>query len=158
MGHNRMPVVSTAPPSTVDMAPVVAPDACTMEGSGVGVGKGTDGEDNVDEDEIQVCDAFLCCYDGILWKDCLGCSAKQEGICCALGLGICSWGLRMPRSCCMCQEQMCCCVSSAAFPCTAEVPMMCAYCCLMCYPKVGCVVKKGEAVGKHGCDDSKDKA
>merc|ERR1712167_432002 len=113
----RMPVVSTTPPSTVDMAPVVAPDACTMEGSGVGVGKGTDGEDNVDEDEIQVCDACLCCYNGILCEDCIGCSAKQECICCVhqccckagaktlcchcgdddgifcnLGIGICSWG------------------------------------------------------------------
>merc|ERR1719305_257594 len=127
-----MPVVSTTPPSTVDMAPVVAPDACTMEGSGVGVGKGTDGLDNVDENKIMVCDACLCCYNGILCEDCIGCSAKQEciccvhmccckagapahcchcgnsaehdDICCLLGIGICGWGLRSPRTCCMCQE------------------------------------------------------
>mmetsp|Transcript_40111 Transcript_40111/g.95837 ORF Transcript_40111/g.95837 Transcript_40111/m.95837 type:complete len:125 (+) Transcript_40111:83-457(+) len=113
--------------------------------------------DSIDESKVTVLSACCCCFTGFLLDASgLGCAAK-ETLCCLecdfcckagtemLGLGCCA--LRcVPCTVCIKQQGQCCClVEAIALPCDAEVPAVLAACCLVCYPKVGCCMKIGEA-------------
>jgi len=126
-------------------------------------------DDAINEADLVLCNALFCC-NVMLYPDfpaCFGCSVKQEMCCCIeqvccklgtdpllcdtpegdwcqCGMGCCSLGCRQPRTCCAGQEQICCLVAQFAFPTTDEMPMMCACCCLACYPGFGCYKKLGE--------------
>merc|ERR1711970_517140 len=112
-------------------------------------------DDNVDEMDLILCNAFCCC-NKTLYLDfpaCCGCSGKEECLCCAvsmcckpatnwicceappdhccqLGLGCFGCGCKEMghMTCCLAQSHLCCIVTNAAFPTTDEVPLSCAIC------------------------------
>ena len=128
--------------------------------------------DAVDESTLTLFNACLCCNISLYTDvpDCCGCSSKSEFCCfteslccksnatltsgcdtsddnCIIGCVCCECGLKKPETCCMGQTQICCLVSSSAYPPTDEVPLACALFGLACLPKCGCCKTQGELQG-----------
>ena len=120
---------------------------------------------DISTDNLILVSALGCCF-GALYTEvpaCIGCSGKQECLCieeefclklgttpiaaglktgdgyiCKLGLFCCSCGLKTPSVLCKGKSQCLCLVSQGAFPTTDDIPCMCAYLGLACYPNFGC--------------------
>merc|ERR1719499_873932 len=96
----------------------------------------------------------------------IGCAANANILCieyefcckpggsCLVPCGCMGCRCTSPSTCIKLQQQTCCCASAIAFPCDDEVPCTVAMCFLLCYPKVGCLVKVADVKGeKSGGDD-----
>ena len=128
-------------------------------------------KDNVNENESIVVNACCCCNDALYCQsDCIGCGGETECLCykekccckpgvdcytccpakdddsmlCQLGLICVACGLKVPSTCCKCQQQLCCLLSNGACPTDKEVPCMVAAYGLTCYPKCACCAKLGD--------------
>merc|ERR1719193_1707175 len=66
-----------------------------------------------------------------------GCSNKKSGECCALGLFCVECACKTPKVLCSVKEQVCCCVATGALPPNSDVPALCGYFFISCYPKFG---------------------
>jgi len=133
--------------------------------------------DQINEKDLIFISGCFCCNQGLYtdMPDCIGCSAEREFICChdacclksggkpygpglntepgdnqnicELQLYFCQCGYNKPNTCCKAQQQVLCCVGSAALPPVDEIPMMCGLCFVALYPKVGVFKKQGEILG-----------
>ena len=95
---------------------------------------------------------FLCCDEQFCCK--LGTPALTigisvpEGKICEIGLGCCTYGLKVPTTCCKGQEQFCCFAGTCALPPDDEVPATCALLGFACMPGTGCLKKLGDLKSK----------
>ncbi|KAL1525076.1 hypothetical protein AB1Y20_019949 [Prymnesium parvum] len=63
------------------------------------------------------------------------------GECCVLGCGLCTYGLKVPSTCCNSWSRCLCFVSAESFPCTDSAwveACMCASYGINCAPQCGC--------------------
>ncbi|KAJ1430400.1 hypothetical protein B484DRAFT_361353 [Ochromonadaceae sp. CCMP2298] len=115
-------------------------------------------------DNLIVFNSCICCASGLYttMPDCLGCSGQAECLCCVkdfclksgaapmpcmagaadgflfkIGAPCCSVGFKAPTICCKGKNQCCCMVGAGEFPPGTDVPMMCSYLFIVCYPKFG---------------------
>ena len=126
---------------------------------------------DIPADDLILVSAACCCF-GALYTDfpgLIGCSGKNECLCCEnqicckmnteglpvglktgdgyicrLGLYCCQYGLKVPSVLCKGKGQCFCLVNQASCPPDADVPMMCAICCVALYPSFGIFKKVSE--------------
>ena len=75
------------------------------------------------------------------------CTNNDENTLFQLGLCCIAIALKRPSVCCKTQGQCCCLVESAALPPDGETKPVCAFAGLVCYPKVGCLMKNKDLGG-----------
>lgn len=123
--------------------------------------------DALNNNEIMVCNAMFCQYNGILMSEgCYGCMSSLT-FCCFEAEFCCKSGAPslVPCYCMGCrpvceiviksQGQFCCCASAMAIPCDAEVPCMFGCLGLICYPRFkGCCAKLGTIMEADGYKDN----
>merc|ERR1712117_807983 len=116
------------------------------------------GDDALDETKVRVCNACYCCYNGLMFENCIG--IVSSGACLVCEFEFCLKPGVEKKSCiccevrkhdpCICykvQFQECCVVGAAACPPDDEVPKMFALYGFMCSPKTGCLIPLGDAKG-----------
>ena len=124
----------------------------------------------VEEENVIVLFGACCCNLGLYVKNCFGIASESTVLCldhscclklgadpiwcalsgndkqcCRIGLGCCGLGLVWPSTICKNQGQVCCIVSSCAFPNDEEIPATCAVLGLACLPYCGCCIRLKQA-------------
>jgi len=107
--------------------------------------------DALKQENVKVCDACCCCYNGFLLTDgCFGCMSSETmccyecEFCCKSGAptlmcGCLACRLVSPTVCIKTQAQCCCLVGATALPPDDEVPCMISLCGINCKPAFGCL-------------------
>lgn len=127
---------------------------------------------DIPKDDLLLFGACCCCFSAF-YTDvpaCIGCSSKSECLCldhesccklntktygpscdlnkegniCKLSLICCYYALKVPTTLCKGKSQCCCLASQGALPPDADIPIMLAYLCVVCYPKFGVCKKVSE--------------